>query len=97
MMTKFYNKTTIFNFFYVLTADARAIAGSVHINEVQVPHMKHSVVRTTESVKKLSLGCCTFSVTTVGCCTITTLFSWERNMEIVVKRDVCKGIENKRG
>ena len=94
-MIKFYNKTTIFDFFYVLTADAKPIAGSVHINEVQVPHRKHSIVRTTESVKKLSLGGCTFSVTTVGCCcTITTLFSWERNM---VKRGVCRGIENKRG
>ena len=44
----------MFRYFYVLTADAKMIAGTVHNNEYQVPHKKHSIVRTTESVKKLS-------------------------------------------
>ena len=34
---------------YVLTADAKKIAGIVHSNEYQVPHRKHSIVSTMEN------------------------------------------------
>ena len=34
---------------YVLTADAKKIAGIVHSNTYQAPHRKHSIVSTIES------------------------------------------------
>ena len=35
----------------VLTSDAKKIAGIVHSNEHQVPHRKHIIVSTMESVR----------------------------------------------
>ena len=34
---------------YVLTADAKKIAGIVHSNKYQAPHRKYSIVSTMES------------------------------------------------
>ena len=44
---------------YILTADDKKIAGIVHSSEYQVPHRKHSIVSTMESVRKLSPEACT--------------------------------------